>query len=334
MNEDKRLYPLRLCALQDDYAWGGETFRLADLGYRDSPIHDGWLSGNDLSEVMDTYMERVVGDRVFEQYGRQFPVCVRHLKVRGRMPLRVHPADEIAADRYDFLGKEKFWYVLRAGRDARVYMGWRRDVDASEVMAACPTDAVEDLLNVVAPHAGQYFRIAPGTVHAAAGDIELLEVSESSPMDFCLSAWGGEASADEFDPELSVIDALDFIDYSAYRHVECGTGQIAAGCTNLVSLPQFDVNRIELRDPLKVDLGDSASFNVYVCAGGDATVQADDENYAFQVGEAVLVPAECQEYVLLARSESTVLLEVTVTAHEVPDAYINPGVEASLPDEE
>ena len=38
MEEEKRLYPFRFCALQNDYIWGSETFRAADLGYRDSLI--------------------------------------------------------------------------------------------------------------------------------------------------------------------------------------------------------------------------------------------------------------------------------------------------------
>ena len=137
MEEEKKLYPFRFCTLQDDYPWGSEEFRLADLGYRDSLVREGWLAGNSIAEVMDTYLDRVVGEAAYDAYGRQFPVCVRLLHVRGRMPLRVHPDDETAAQRYDFLGKEKLWYVLRAGKDARLMAGFRRDADAGEFYAKC-----------------------------------------------------------------------------------------------------------------------------------------------------------------------------------------------------
>ena len=106
MDEEKKLYPFKFCTLQDEYPWGSETFSLADLGYRDSLVREGWLAGNSIAEVMDTYLDRVVGDEVYNYYGRQFPICVKHLCVHGRMPLRVHPDDETAAQRYDFLGKE------------------------------------------------------------------------------------------------------------------------------------------------------------------------------------------------------------------------------------
>ena len=44
--EEKKLYPFRLTRIEDNYSWGSEEFRLADLGYRDTFVHDGWLSGN------------------------------------------------------------------------------------------------------------------------------------------------------------------------------------------------------------------------------------------------------------------------------------------------
>ena len=317
MEEDRKLYPLRLCAIRDEYGWGSETFRLADLGYRDSLIHDGWLSGNAMGDIMDMYMDRVVGEHVFADFGRQFPVCVRHIRVSGKMPLRVHPDDETAGARYDFLGKEKFWYVMRAGRDARLWLGWKEDVDATVLMDACAGNSVEGLLNVVAPHAGQYFRIAPGTVHGAAGDIEIIEISESSPLDFCVCGWGEEVSDVEFDPALTLVDALDFIDYRKYRHQDTAEKGTDSVMKKLLGIPQFDVSKATLKDPLKVSLGDNGSFIVYVCVSGSAMLQMDvlgqTVSYPFGAGEAVLVPAECGDFILAPADRGTEVLEVSVS---------------------
>ena len=97
--EEKRLYPLGFCSLADSYPWGTDEFLLADLGYRDSLIRDGWLAGNSMSELMDTYMDRVVGENAFEFWGRQFPLQVKRISVNGTMPLRVHPDAETAVQR-------------------------------------------------------------------------------------------------------------------------------------------------------------------------------------------------------------------------------------------
>ena len=330
MDEEKKLYPMRFCALQDDYPWGSETFRLADLGYRDSLVREGWLAGNSIAEVMDTYLDRVVGDNVYDFYGRQFPVCVRQLAVRGRMPLRVHPDDETAAQRYDFLGKEKVWYVLRAGKDARAMAGFRRDTDASAFYTRCVDGSVEELLNVIALHTGQCLHIPAGTPHAAAGDVEILEIAESSPLDFCLCDWGEEVHPDEFDTALTLVDALDFIDYRRF-------GAAAPAGDRLADLPQLRVERLLLGAPLAFTQPEGTSFTLYSCIRGGAVVQlplpgGQSLDFRLPAGETVLVPAECAEYRLLPAERDTLLLETTVHRTET-DPYINPDAEPVLPED-
>ena len=353
MEEEKRLYPFKFCSLQDEYPWGTEEFQVADLGYRDSLVREGWLAGNSLSEVMDTYLDRVVGDDVYAWYGRQFPVCVRRLRVHGRMPLRVHPDDETAAQRYDFLGKEKIWYVLRAGKDARVMAGFRCDTDAAAFYAGCLDGSVEGLLNMIAPHAGQCLHIPSGTPHAAAGDMEILEIGEASPMDFCLCGWGEEVHPDEFDTALTLVDALDFIDYRKYSQPfarsETTQGSLRGSAPSingaepfaserLVDLPQLRVGRIRLNAPLAIAHEASAPFLLYSCVKGAAEIQLPlaggrTLNFALGCGETLLVPSECTELRLLPTDRDTVLLETTVVRDD-PDPYINPDAAPSLPEDQ
>ena len=319
MEEEKKLYPFRFCSLEDNYSWGKEEFEIADLGYRDSLVHDGWLAGNSIGEIMDMYMDRVVGENVFEFWGRQFPVTVKKILVKGRMPLRVHPDDEISADRYDFLGKEKLWYVLRTGRNASLMLGFRRDTDASEVYEKCADNSIDSIMNIVAPHAGQYFRIPPGTPHAAEGDIEILEISESSPLDFCMCGWGSEVSEDEFDPSLSLVEALDFINYNSYVQLS------SAG--KIVDIPQFCITAIRLPDPVHVYSETFDSFEIYSCLKGAASIQlhilGQTADYALKEGETVLVPAECQDFFIVPTAKDTLILETTIPYRKEKDPYIN-----------
>jgi len=343
MEEEKLLYPMKFCVLQDDYAWGSEGFGIADLGYRDSLVREGWLAGNSIGEVMDMYMDRVVGENVFGFYGRQFPVCVRKIEVKGRMPLRVNPDDVIAGERFDLLGKEKLWYVVEAGKNAGVVLGFRKDTDASELLAKCEDGTLEDILNIVAPHAGQCFHIAPGTPHAAYGDMKIVEISESSPLDFCLYGWGQELSDVEFDPSLSAIDALDFIRYTRYEEekpsCDCGHHHHAGHepVHKLADLPQFTVNRLNLADPLHIYSDRFESFILYSCVSGEASVQVPVFNatakYELKAGETILVPAECPDFFLVPTDRATIILETTVHREEV-DSYINPSVPDHVDGEE
>ena len=335
MEEEKKLYPFRFCTLEDTYVWGSEEFRLADLGYRDSLIHDGWLAANTMGEVMDMYMDRVVGENVFTFWGRQFPVCVRILKVKGRMPLRVHPDDTLASDRYDFLGKEKLWYVVRAGKDAKLMIGFRKDADATLLYEKCLDNSVEDILNVIAPQAGQSFLIPSGTPHAAAGDIVIAEISESSPLDFCLCTWGQEISEEEFDESLNLVDALDFINYNRYSAPT--VAQSSKIGRTLADIDQFNVVELNLKDTLFSRSGQFDSFILYQCVKGEASVQLEvlgqKVDYRFKAGETVLVPAECPDFYLVPLAAGTAVLEVTIPFRTDHDAYINPSAAPTLPED-
>ncbi|MBO4475498.1 MAG: hypothetical protein J5737_02075 [Bacteroidales bacterium] len=318
--DEKRLYPLSFCTLADEYGWGTDEFLLADLGYRDSLIREGWLAGNAISEIMDTYLDRVVGDNAFSYWGRQFPVQIKRIDVGGTMPLRVHPDTETAEQRYDFLGRRKVWYVLKASPDARLLVGWNHDTDASEVYSACADGSVKGMLKEFAPKAGQFIHIPAGTPHAACGKVELLEVSESSPLDFCLSGLGEDVHPDEFDESLNLVDALDFISYGEF------TGNLENPSGTFADYPEFEVRHIDLHSPASVD-GSPDSFVIYVCVKGSAVLQLDvlgqKANYALNACKALLVPAECEGFALIPRERGTELLQISVPFQEPRDSYVS-----------
>ncbi len=326
--DERKLYPMKFCSLADEYGWGTDEFKLADLGYRDSLVYDGWLAGNAMSEVMDTYMDRVVGENVFKFWGRQFPVQVKHIRVKsGRMPLRVHPDAETAVQRYDFLGREKLWYVLRAGNGAELLMGFVRDTDASEVYSACLDGTVDKLMNKVSPVAGEFFHIRPGVPHAAGGDIEILEISESSPLDFCMCGWGKEVSPEEFDETLNLSDALDFIDYRAWTAPEAPHFHKGDMVRKLIDIPEFTVTRLQLTDPLHIYSERFDSFILYTCVRGEASVQLEvlgqTARFPLEAGRTMLVPAECPDFFLVPSDRDTMILETTVAPREETDSYLN-----------
>ena len=333
--EEKKLYPFRLTCIEDTYPWGSEEFRLADLGYRDTFVHDGWLSGSTLGELMGTYLDRVTGDHVFDAFGVQFPFQIRRLNVKGRMPLRVSPEDETARDRYDHLGKEKLWYVVSADKGSRLLIGFRRDVTASELYTSCLEGNPVKLLNTLEPRAGQFFYIPAGTPHCAFGPMTIVEVSESSALDFCLCGWGNDMG-DEFDETLSIIDALDFIKYEQYpeRLLSGNAGGKAVlsaenaprpasasvpGIETLLQLPHFTVSKVDLKQPLSIGNSESDTCIAYTSIKGSFEVQTtpevspDSERLlAATEGETVLIPAETTSFILAPRSSDAVLLEIMV----------------------
>ncbi len=314
MSENSKLYPLRLCSLEDKYIWGREEFRLADLGYRDSLIKDGWLSANSLSEVMDTYMDRVVGDFAFNAYGRQFPLQVKRISCEGKMPLRVHPDDSTAEYRYDALGKEKVWYILSADPKARLVLGFNKDLDATVLLDGLQDGSIENVLQLVPVKAGECYRIKPGLIHGATGNLEILEISESSALDFCVWPWGAELGTDEFDSALTLIDALDFIEFKRQEPVLCPGKKINDHVSELINLPQFVVNKLSLTDALKISSEKTDTFAVYYCLYGKAEIKVELDDlkeviYPLEKDSLVLVPAEVTEITLNPLDQTTAIIE-------------------------
>ena len=193
----------------------GESWEIADMGFEDSVLANGWLAGNTISEIMETYLERVVGEDVYKYFGRQFPLLIKFLDINGKLSVQVHPDDEIAAERYDALGKSELWYVLDAQPDANVYMGFKREVTAQEFYDKCNDGTVVDLLNVIHPKKGDVLFITPGTVHAVDGNIQLVEIQESSDLTFRLYDWGREKNPMTARP-IHLEEAIDMIDYLPY----------------------------------------------------------------------------------------------------------------------
>ena len=325
--EEKRLTPMRFQPEQVERKWGMVEYRIADLGYIDSVALDGWLGGNSISDIMQTYLERFTGEVPFENYGTQFPVMVKWLDIKGRTSLHVNPDDEAAEQRYDAFGKTALWYVAATGPDAKLYLGFKRDVTATEFYEKCLDGTVEELLNVIKPKVGEHYLVTPGMVHAAQ-DVRLLEVAESSELWFRLHAWGDTES------ELHLEEAFDLIDFKAYRMPRPSKGNPEAVMEKLAVTPQFTVNEIRLRDTVRVtDQG--GSFRLYACVKGAGAVEVDGmDRLRFKEGDAVLVPAELKDFVLAPTDRDTLVLEALLEPRHEPDAYIDPSAEPFLKGEE
>ena len=312
---------------QVERKWGMVEYRIADLGYIDSVALDGWLGGNSISDIMQTYLERFTGEVPFENYGTQFPVMVKWLDIKGRTSLHVNPDDEAAEQRYDAFGKTALWYVAATGPDAKLYLGFKRDVTATEFYEKCLDGTVEELLNVIKPKVGEHYLVTPGMVHAAQ-DVRLLEVAESSELWFRLHAWGDTES------ELHLEEAFDLIDFKAYRMPRPSKGNPDAVMEKLAVTPQFTVNEIRLRDTVRVtDQG--GSFRLYACVKGAGVVEVEGmDRLRFKEGDAVLVPAELKDFVLAPTDRDTLVLEALLEPRHEPDAYIDPSAEPFLKGEE
>ena len=311
MEENKKLSPMKFLPDVQEMPWGSVAYQLADLGFVDSVAVEGWLKGNTLSDIMQTYLERVVGETAFEWYGTQFPVLVKRLQVKGRTSLHINPDDETAEQRYDAFGKTALWYVTATGPNARLYLGFKRPVGAGEFFDACAGGSVEDLLYSVKPRVGEHFLITPGLVHAAQ-DVTLLEIAESSELWFRLHDWGAT------EREIHLEEAFDLIDFGQYHRPKAPSREL------LAAEDQFTVGQIHLTAPLQSHTGLEETFLIYICVGGEATLEAQGQKFGMKAGELILVPAELAEFTLAPVGDAAVVLEVRMDPRASTDIVSEP----------
>ena len=301
---------MKFIGLHEEMSWGSLDYLLADLGYKDSMVDNGWFGGTTLGELMGTYLEKVTGDDSFEYYGLQFPVLLKVIETKEWQPLQVNVPDGEAEQRYDSLGKAAMWHVLEAEPDAKLYLGLKRDVEPEDFYRRCMEGRIEEILNEFHPVRGDSFTIEPGTVFAAGPGLTILEISESSELTFNIHDLGSNLTED--DPILleEAFDLITFLKYSPSAERE-----------------EFKVTRMDLKDPLHIFSDQPGPFSTYSCVSGEAIIQPGPgaESFTqvnFKAGQTVLVPSEVNDILLLPAREGTVLLETTVERRTDPDSYI------------
>ena len=155
--KERRLYPMKFLDNSSQTPWGRVSYKIADLGFVNSMVAEGWFGGNTLEELMGTYMERVVGDDAFEYYGLQFPILIKEIHTSVWQPLQVNVPDGEAEQRYDSLGKAAMWHVLDAEPDAKLYLGLKRNVEPEDFYRRCLEGRIEEILNEFHPVVGVSF---------------------------------------------------------------------------------------------------------------------------------------------------------------------------------
>ena len=160
-------------------------------------------------------------------------VLVKYLFTSEKLSVQVHPSDDTA--QAGEAGKEECWLVLDAEPDARLAIGFERDVTPEEIAAAARDGSIEALLTWHPARSGDLFYLPAGTVHAIGPGLSLVEVQQTSDTTFRLYDYGRPR-------ELHLKRALAVahgVPYAAKHRRSIADGQV------LVDGPHFRLDRIE-----------------------------------------------------------------------------------------
>lgn len=325
MNE---LYPLKFEPILKDKIWGGsklrnlpgkrkasdkcgESWEISGVEDNISVVSKGFLKGNNLQELIEIYMGDLVGDKIFDQFGLEFPLLVKFIDANDILSIQVHPDDEMAAKKHNAFGKTEMWYIMEAEDDAQLISGFNRKTSKEEYLSFLNSGKITDLLNYESVTKGDVFFIPAGRVHAIGQGILLAEIQQTSDVTYRIFDF--DRPGDDGEPrELHTELALEAIDFNHYPNYKTSYTKELNKTVPTVSSDYFTTNIIHLNMSIEKDYTLLDSFVIYLCTEGKLEIEpANQPPVLLNKGETLLIPALINQ-VMLKPVEESVLLEVYV----------------------
>jgi mannose-6-phosphate isomerase len=322
------LYPLKFKPLFKDKIWGGQKINKM-LGYDFSPlpncgeawvlsgvaegqtvVANGFLEGNDLNEVLEIYMDELVGEKVYDHYKNEFPILVKVIDANDWLSIQVHPDDELAAKRNIGRGKTEMWYILDADQNAELITGFNQKMTREKYLESVNANKLKEVLNFEKVSKGDLFFIPAGRVHALGPGILLAEIQQTSDTTYRIYDWDRvDAAGNPRDLHTALaVDAIDFTTMESYRTPY--TANINK-VVPVVESPYFTTNILTIDKQIEKDYADLDSFVILVVVEGKLTLEAEGIQYPLATGEIILLPAITEQVLLLPDGKAT-LLEVYI----------------------
>jgi mannose-6-phosphate isomerase len=322
------LYPLKFKTIYKAKIWGGdkvnhllnkdfsplencgETWEISALETDCSVVSNGFLAGNTLAELVEIYMGDLVGERVFDAFGLDFPLLIKFIDAKDDLSVQVHPDDAAAGKSHGKNGKTEMWYVIDAQKDAKLNIGFNAPVTRPKLEEHIEKGSLEKLLNFVSVQADDAAFIPAGKVHAIGKGILLAEIQQSSDLTYRLYDYNRKDEQGKH-RELHVKQACESIHYDDMNNDLISHPCKMNATDNLTRNPYFVCNRLVFDQAVEKIYEGIDSFVIYICLDGKINIQYDEGEESIAKGECLLIPA-CIDSVRLNPQTFSKLLEVYI----------------------
>ena len=348
--------PFRVVPFFDPAPWGGQWMReVCDLP--DGPPNYGWCFdcvpeenslllgfGDAVLELpaLDLVLHRpeeLLGERVVERFGAEFPIRFDFLDTMGggNLSLQVHPLTEHIQEEFGWgYTQDESYYLLDAEPDACVYLGLRSDVDPDRMLADLaaaqeggPPFPAEQHVNVLPARKHDHFLIPAGTVHCSGAGSMVLEIS-ATPFIFTFKLWDwGRLGLDGRPRPINIERGRRSIRWdrdTEFVHrelanvvtpIDKGDGWQAER-TGLHPAEPIETHRHWFTGPVPHDTGGSVNV-LNLVEGAEVTVEGDGfEPFVVHYAETFIVPAAVGSYTIRPSGPSEGLRCATIKAFVRP----------------
>lgn len=292
---------------------------------QDSVIANGFLAGNSIDDMLETYLADAVGIDILKYYRGDLPVTLSYNRFCGKSLLSTCPDDNTAFERYGVFGRSRLWYISSVGKGAKIYFGFKEPITPETFYNRCTAGTIADSLYSFEPAKGDCLFIKPGIVFATEGDIEVVEVAQNSPVSYTLYDMNGGCMLSErreYKYMMEIGEAIDIIDYTPvkiedYLYPEAGFGKTIADGSHFVA------GFMELKGERGVSPSSLGSCILYFCIDGTMEIKgAGNETYTIERGEMAFVPESMDDFTMAGNGVH--ILEVTIPQPpEEVDGYVS-----------
>lgn len=302
------LYPLKFKPIFKEKIWGGkklaevlnkatgardnigESWEISAVSEHISEVSNGFLAGNNLQELTEIYMGDLVGEKIYDRYGIEFPLLIKFIDASDDLSIQVHPDDALAKQRHQAYGKTEMWYVLDADKGAKLISGFNKEINREEYLQHLQADKLPEILNYEEVATGDVFFIPAGRVHAIGKGILLAEIQQTSDITYRIYDFNRKDASGKL-RELHTDLAVDAIDYTYYKNYRTSYIQKVNKTTNLVECDYFTTNLLQFDTEITKDYVGLDSFVILMALDGKFTLHYNsDQKIRVEKGETILLP--------------------------------------------
>ncbi|MFA7445648.1 MAG: type I phosphomannose isomerase catalytic subunit [Flavobacteriaceae bacterium] len=316
-----RIYPLTFKPILKERIWGGnklqtlfgkelqseqtgESWELSTVGNDISIISNGSYSGKLFTELISQFPKEILGEKVYQKFGTQFPLLFKFIDACEDLSIQVHPDDELAQKRHNSFGKTEMWYIIQADKNSRNIIGFAEKASSEQYLEKLKNKGLLSILKEEKVQKGDVFFLETGTVHAIGKGIVLAEIQQTSDITYRIYDWD-RTDANGKPRELHLDLALEAINYNP-TPARLDYSKTENKSNTIIRSPYFSTAFIALNGKIEMQKSKN-SFHVYMCTEGSFSVFCNNEEYNFQKGDTILFPAVLNEFTLEGKAE---LLEV------------------------
>ena len=312
----------------------GESWELSGVKGHESVIDGGEWDGKTVTELCATRKEWLLGSRVYERTGTEFPLLIKFIDAQSDLSIQVHPDDRLAAARHDgSKGKTEMWYVIGASEGAHLMSGLSKRITPEEYAARVADDTITEVLCDYPVAPGDVFFIPAGRIHAICSGCFVAEIQQTSDITYRIYDYG-RLGLDGQPRELHTELAKDAIDYTVKPDYRTGYQKAVNRESVLVRCPYFTTSLYDLTEPYEKDLHNIDSFLTVVCVEGSGVLRCVEpapprERKCFGFTRRAKALGQPQLVEMPVRQGETVLVPACVASLEfIPDVVEAAGCRA------